>query len=65
MPSSAIRWFVYDAARRRLDIRFTNGRRYSYHDVPPDVADALDGASSKGAYFNEAIRDRYRFTRRR
>lgn len=65
MPSSVIRHYVYDAAGRRLDILFVSGRRYSYHDVPPEIADAMGAAPSKGSYFNEMIRDRYRFTRRR
>lgn len=65
MPSSVIRHFAYDAASRRLDILFVSGRRYSYHDVPPEIADAMDAATSKGGYFNEAIRDHYRFTRQR
>jgi hypothetical protein len=65
MPSRVIRHFAYDAASRRLDVLFVSGRRYSYHDVPPEAASALDAASSKGGYFNAAIRDRYRFTRRR
>jgi lysyl-tRNA synthetase class 2 len=65
MPSSVIRDFTYDAAKRRLDIRFVSGRRYSYHDVPAEVARAMRRASSKGQFFNARIRDRYRFSRDR
>jgi len=65
MPSSVIRAFEYDAADRRLDIRFVTGRRYAYHDVPPEVAEAFRAAFSKGEFFNAHIRDSYRFTRRR
>lgn len=63
MPSTAIARFDYDATQRRLDVQFVSGRRYSYHDVPVDVAEGMRAATSKGGYFNRRIRDRYRFTR--
>ena len=63
MPSSVIRDFRYDPAERRLDILFVTGRRYSYHDVPGEVAQAMRRALSTGEYFNGHIRDRYHFTR--
>ena len=65
MPSSVIRRFTYDEERRRLDIVFTSGRRYSYHDVPAEVDAEMRAAFSKGEYFNAAIKDRYAFTRER
>lgn len=45
-----------------LDILFTTGRRYLYHDVPAAEADAFRAAFSKGRYFNAHIRDAYPFT---
>ena len=65
MPSRVIRRFEYDDADRRLDILFVTGRRYAYHDVPPEEVTAFRAAFSKGEYFNAHIRDRYRFTRYR
>lgn len=65
MPSSVIRRFDYDDADRRLDIMFVTGRRYAYHDVPPEEAAVFRAAFSRGEYFNAHIRDRYRFTRQR
>ena len=65
MPSSVIRGFAYDPAEQRLDITFVTGRRYAYHDVPPEVAEEMRRAFSKGEYFNAAIRDAYRTTRLR
>ncbi|PTQ13539.1 KTSC domain-containing protein [Sphingomonas oleivorans] len=62
MRSSVIRSFNHDAARRRLEILFVNGRRYVYHGVPARIAAAFAAASSAGAYFNSHIRDRYRHT---
>jgi hypothetical protein len=65
MPSTVIAAFDYDASACRLDVRFVSGRRYSYHGVPPEVAADMRAAFSKGVYFNEHIRDRYRYTRNR
>jgi hypothetical protein len=62
MPSTVIRAAHYDADRRLLDILFTTGRRYFYHDVPQSEADAFRAAFSKGRYFNAHIRDSYPFT---
>ena len=63
MPSTVIRRFHYYAAEQRLEIVFQTGRHYSYHGVPADVAEAMRQAFSKGEFFNQHIRDRYRFTR--
>ncbi|MDB5686741.1 MAG: lysyl-tRNA synthetase [Rhizorhabdus sp.] len=65
MPSSVIAAFDYDEPARRLNVRFVSGRRYAYHDVPPDVATAMRAAASKGSFFNAEIKDRYRFTKQR
>ena len=62
MPSTIIRGFEYRPSERLLEIRFTTGRRYTYHDVPPEAAEAFRRAFSKGRHFNVRIRNRYRFT---
>jgi lysyl-tRNA synthetase class 2 len=62
MPSTVIRAAFYDPDREVLDIAFTTGRRYFYHDVPADVAGQFAAATSKGRYFNAHIRDHYAFT---
>jgi KTSC domain len=59
MPSTVIRRFHYDPARRELQVTFVTGRRYVYDDVPPGVVDAFRAAFSKGTFFNREIRDRY------
>jgi hypothetical protein len=64
MPSKVIRAFNYDADDRRLDVVFVSGRRYSYADVPPDVAQEMRLSFSKGEFFNRRIRDRYAVSRR-
>jgi len=62
MPSSVIRAARYDPDRQLLDITFTTGRRYLYHRVPVEEADAFRAAFSKGRYFNAHIRDAYEHT---
>jgi hypothetical protein len=59
--SSALVSVKYDAASGDLQIRFVNGRTYIYSNVPARVYDALLIAESKGAFFNEQIRDRYSY----
>lgn len=61
MPSTAIRDWFYDPDRALLLVEFTSGRRYAYSDVPPDIAQALASAESKGRAFNALIRERYDF----
>ncbi len=62
MPSSVIRTYRYDPADRHLDVIFVSGRKYRYYDVPVDTYDEMRRAFSKGEFFNEHVRDRYRFT---
>jgi hypothetical protein len=61
MPSTAIRYFRYNSAKRELQVTFVTGRRYVYADVPPDIADAFRAALSKGTFFNREIRERYAY----
>jgi KTSC domain-containing protein len=62
VPSTVIRRFDYRPDERELDISFTTGRRYLYHDVPPEAAAALRSAFNKGRHFNSRIRGAYRYT---
>ena len=59
MPSTVIRDFTYDEPRNELTIRFVTGKVYVYALVPAAVAGAFAAALSKGAFFNDHIRDRY------
>jgi hypothetical protein len=65
MPSSVIRAWNYDEAEQRLDVTFVSGKHYSYHEVPPRVAEGMRQAFSKGSYFNRHIRDHFAFTEHR
>ena len=62
MPSTVIRSIAYRPEARQLDVLFTTGRRYLFHDVPPEAAEAFRQARIKGRHFNSRIRGRYRFT---
>lgn len=62
MPSTIIRAFDYRPAERELEILFTTGRRYLYHEVPPEAAAAFRAAFSRGRHFNARIRGRYGYT---
>jgi KTSC domain-containing protein len=62
MPSRVIRSHHYDPIEHYLDLVFVSGRRYRYHEVPEETYDAMLRAFSKGEFFNENIRDQYRFT---
>jgi hypothetical protein len=61
MPSTVIRSYLYDPAKSELWITFVSGRRYIYAGVPQHVFDSFKAASSRGAFFNREIRDRYAF----
>ena len=62
MPSSVIRDYDYDDARRVLEITFVSGRVYAYRDVPPEVSEEFQMARSKGEFFNRHIRDFFEFS---
>jgi hypothetical protein len=61
VESSAIASLGYEAQRGILEIEFSSGMVYQYFDVPPDVYRQALAATSKGQWFNEAIRDRFAY----
>jgi hypothetical protein len=63
MPSTVIRSFDYDDAKRELTVVFRSGRRYVYLDVPNATFCAMRSAFSKGDFFNTHIRDQFQFVR--
>jgi hypothetical protein len=62
VPSTVIRSILYSAERQELDVLFTTGRRYLFHEVPEGEAEAFRSARIKGRHFNAHIRGRFRFT---
>ena len=61
VESSVIRDAAYAADTRDLRITFVSGRQYAYANVPPSIYEAFLASSSKGAFFNIAIRGRFHF----
>jgi hypothetical protein len=59
--SDVLRSVGYDLASSVLEIEFESHRLYHYFDVPLSVYSMLMAAESKGAYFNEHIRDMYTY----
>lgn len=54
----------FDADSRILEVEFRNGALYQYSNVPRTVYSGLLGASSRGSYFNEYVKNAgYAFTR--
>ena len=58
MLSTAVRSVGYQAGT--LEIEIVGGNVYRYFDVPRDVFLELMAATSKGAFYNERIRDSFR-----
>ena len=58
VKSSAIRTVGYDGYT--LTVEFHSGRIYDHPGVPYEIFLGLLHASSKGAFYNQHIRGRYR-----
>ena len=54
---------VFDDAAGTLTISFRPTGKYIYDDVPSALFDELCRAASAGSYFNEHIKDQFRFRR--
>jgi KTSC domain len=61
VDSSTLATVAYDPARATLRLEFRDRSVYDYFRVPAEVHQALLHASSKGRYFNHAIRRRYAY----
>lgn len=63
VSSSCIRSVGYDGLTSVLVIEFNSGSVYRYLGVPEHVYQGLMKASSKGTYFNNEIKDAYRYSK--
>lgn len=60
VSSSAIVAVGYNAATMRMKITFVEGYTYDFCGVPEAVFNGLLHARSKGGYYNDHIRGRYK-----
>lgn len=58
VDSSAIRAVGYDGST--LTVEFHGGRIYDHPNVPYSIFEGLMHSTSKGAYYNQHIRGRYK-----
>jgi hypothetical protein len=63
VESSTLATIAYDRTRELLQLEFNSRAIYQYFDVPSTVHEALLRAPSKGSYFNQAIRGKFRYSR--
>ena len=63
VESTTIATVAYDEALALLQLEFRSRAVYQYFGVPHVVHEALLQASSKGSYFNQAIRAWFPYTR--
>ncbi len=61
MPSTVIASIKYNAATCALTISFVSGLIYEYKNVPETTYNQLQNARSKGIFFNQHIKGKYRF----
>lgn len=61
VASSNIRSIGYETKSETLEVEFTSGSIYQYFDVPENEYERLMNAASKGRYFNQNIKDCYRY----
>ncbi|AZO28434.1 MULTISPECIES: KTSC domain-containing protein [unclassified Mesorhizobium] len=64
MPSTSISKTAYDPESRILSVWFVaSGKRYEFEDVPPETFAAFRAAFAKGRFFNDHIRNHFRYRR--
>ena len=61
--SSHIRSVGYDEKERRLEVEFSNGSVYSYHNVGADQHHGLMNAASVGSYFVAHVKHKHQHTK--
>jgi KTSC domain-containing protein len=63
VESSTLARIAYDEIHELLQLEFHSCALYQYCSVPAAVHEGLLGAPSKGSYFNQEIRGRFRYRR--
>ena len=65
VDSTLLACVSYHDAQLLLDLEFRDGAIYRYSAVPAATYHDLLAAESKGSFFNQSIRNRFRYTRLR
>jgi KTSC domain len=52
----------YDEKSRELRVTFTNGKTYTYRNVPREIYDGLRKAESKSEFVAQQIKDQFAFS---
>jgi hypothetical protein len=63
VSSSSVSMIGYDSDIQALEVQYHHGGVYQYQGVPQEVFDHLMGASSKGTFINQQIKNSYAFVR--
>lgn len=63
VKSSNLKFVGYSPEKQILEIEFHNGSVYQYEDVSKNTYQALLDAPSKGKYFNESIKGKFKFSK--
>ncbi|MDD2636063.1 MAG: KTSC domain-containing protein [Bacteroidales bacterium] len=61
VESTLINKIKYNAEKMTLIVAFSNGSQYEYKKISQSVYSELEKAESKGKYFHDKIRDKYRY----
>ncbi|MHB0999362.1 MAG: KTSC domain-containing protein [Armatimonadota bacterium] len=61
VKSSNIKSIGYDATMRILEVEFHSGSIYQYSNVPSSIHVALMSASSCGRYFQQNVRNCFKY----
>jgi hypothetical protein len=63
LNSTILAWAHYIPHLRLLQLGLRTGKDYEYYDVPAERYRDLLAAESKGRYYNQHIRNNFRFQR--
>ena len=61
VESTVLASVAYSLDQSLLEVEFCDGTLYRFFDVPPARFEQLMAADSKGTYFNQNVRNCFRF----
>lgn len=63
VKSSHLKSVGFDPVTKTMAVQFNDGPVYHYQNVPPNVHGLLMGATSKGKFFNRAVKGKFKSVR--